>query len=77
MRHIIGPGLASRFHWQWHDPGKKNALNRPYVAVAAYRELVRGNTTQRTAETGSLRTPPTAKQSGQSRQGGDEGRFSP
>ena len=39
---IIGPGLASRFHWQWHDPGKKNALNRPYVAVAAYCELVRG-----------------------------------
>ena len=32
---------------------------------------------QHSSETGSLRTPPTAKQSGQSRQGGDEGGFAP
>ena len=31
---------------------------------------------QHSSETGSLRTPPTAKQSSQSRQGGDEGGFS-
>ena len=45
--------------------------------MAAYRELVRGNTTHRTAETGSLRPASTAKQAGQSRQGGDEGGFAP
>ena len=47
------------------------------MAVAAYRELVRGNTTHRTAETGSLRPASTAKQAAQSRQGGDEGGFAP
>ena len=36
---------------------------------------MRGNSPHRVNETGSLRTPPTAKQSGQSRQGGDEGGF--